>query len=159
TPRACRGLAVTSLASSSTGGRSDREPLTEPSASRPPHCSTHGSLRDEPQTSSLRETLLGANAIPSRPSTDGGTDAAGPRADRLFLFDLEAADLARVRHVRAAAQLLRHAADRVDRDFVAVAIVEQADGPGLLRLFVRHHLRGDVDARIDGVLHQLLHGG
>ena len=60
------------------------------------------------------------------PSTHGGADAVNTGADRLFLLDLEMADLARVRHVRSAAQLLRHAAKRVHRHLLATSNTRMA---------------------------------
>src|SRR5262249_27469398 len=98
---------------------------------------------------SVSPCLRGSNSSSPPTSRHLRPDAPHAGRRRLLLLDLELADLPRVADVRPGADLLRHVADGVHRHLVAVALVEQPDRPGRLRLRRRHrpvrHLQGAVD--------------
>ncbi len=79
-----------------------------------------------------------------------GFDPASARADRALGQDRERADLGRRTHMRAAAQLARHALDLDHPDDVAVLLPEQHHGAELPRL---------VDRRLEDVQRVVLEDG
>src|SRR4051812_5100243 len=91
-----------------------------------------------------------------RGETGGGLDAADARGDAALRGDLEDADVAGARDMRAAAELARRA-DVEHAYLLAVLLAEQHHRAGALRLLDRHHLRArrrvrqdlGVDQRLD----------
>src|SRR3954471_16301 len=93
---------------------------------------------------------------PTHASRNLGADAADASGGRLFFLDMEAADFRGAADMRPAAEFHRDVADLVDRDLVAIAVGEQADGAGGARLLQRHHGALHRQILVDPLLHHAL---